>query len=297
MSEREAEDGLGSLPGVARLAATAAWHTTEWSLDVTLRVTKRVLEVAVAPQKAGALVDDMRDAARAAADELFGEDAVAEAVPGSDLARRVAETITTPRRRPDHAHVIDGSGNGDVPLRLRGQELLYRSRDVHYEETSHPAYERLMESLAPDEARILRLFLFEGPQPAVDVRTGGPLGLMNSRLLAPGLNMIGARAGCRYIERVPSYLTNLHRLGLIWFSRETLRHPELYQVVEAQPDVLQALHSVRYAKIVRRSIHLTPFGEGFCRAALVDDERQLAGLPEHGSPQSRREPQPPELTA
>ncbi len=96
---------------------------------------------------------------------------------------------------------------------------------------------------------------------------------------------------------MPSYLTNLHRLGLIWFSRETLRHPELYQVVEAQPDVLEALHSVRYAKVVRRSIHLTPFGEGFCRGALVDDKRQLVGLPEHGSPQTGREPQPPELTA
>lgn len=291
------DGGLGALPGVARLAASAAWHTTGWSVDVTLRLTKRVLEVAVTPQKAGALVDDVRDAARAAAGELFGEDSVAEGVPGSDLARRVAETISAPGGRPRHAHVVDGSGDGAVPLRLRGQELLYLSRDVHYEETSHPAYERLVGSLAPDEARILHLLLFDGPQPAIDVRTGGPLGLINSRLLAPGLNMIGARAGCRYVERVPSYLTNLHRLGLIWFSRETLRHPELYQVVEAQPDVLEALHSVRYAKIVRRSIHLTPFGEGFCRTALLDDKRQLADLPEHGSPQGGREPQPPELTA
>ncbi len=185
--------------------------------------------------------------------------------------------------------------NGKVPLRVRGQKLLDRSRDVHYEERSHPAYERLMESLAPDEARILRLLLFKGPQPAVDVRTGGPLGLIQSRLLAPGLNMIGARAGCRYVERVPSYLTNLHRLGLIWFARETLRDPERYQVLEAQPDVLAAIHSVRYAKIVRRSIHLTPFGEDFCRAALVEDEDQLVDLPEHASPAKPREPGPPEL--
>ncbi len=297
MSDAEPSGGLDAVPGVARLAATAAWHTTGWSVDVTLRLTRRVLEVAVAPQKAGALVDDVRQAARAAANELFAEDAVTDAVPGSDLARRVAERITRQGGRPHHAHVIDGSGDGEAPLRLRGQQLLYRSRDVHYEETSHPAYERLVESLAPDEARILRLLLFGGPQPAVDVRTGGPVGLINSRLLAPGLNMIGARAGCRYVERVPSYLTNLHRLGLVWFSRETLRHPELYQVVEAQPDVLEALHSVRYAKIVRRSIHLTPFGEGFCRAALVEDKRQLTNLPHHGTPQSGREPQPPELTA
>ena len=83
--------------------------------------------------------------------------------------------------------------------------------------------------------------------------------------------MIGARAGCRYLDQVPSYLNNLFRLGLIWFSRESLRDPMEYQVVEAQPDVLEAMHSVRFAKVVRRSIHLTPFGEDFCRTCLIDE--------------------------
>ena len=58
----------------------------------------------------------------------------------------------------------------------------HRSRDVHYEEDAHPAYERLLDSLAPDEARILRMMLLSGPQPAVDVRTGGPLGLISAFL-------------------------------------------------------------------------------------------------------------------
>ncbi len=89
--------------------------------------------------------------------------------------------------------------------------------------------------------------LLSGPQPAVDVRTGGPIGLVSSQLIAPGLNMIGARAGCRYVDRVPQYLNNLFRLGLVWFSRETLRDPLPYQVVEAQPEVLEAMKSVRFA--------------------------------------------------
>jgi hypothetical protein len=266
----------------------------------------------VAPQKAGDLVQEIRDTATGVVRELISladldgrtrtpsdtARKVAEAVPGGDVARKVVDTIT-PEEWPRVLSARDGraAGNGKVPLRVRGQELLDLSRDVHYEEKAHPAYERLVESLAPDEARILRLLLLTGPQPAVDVRTGGPLGLIQSRLLAPGLNMIGARAGCRYVERVPSYLTNLHRLGLIWFSRETLRDPERYQVVEAQPEVLAAIHSVRHAKIVRRSIHLTPFGEDFCRAALVDDEQQLTDLPEHASPAKPREPGPPELTS
>ena len=158
-------------------------------------------------------------------------------------------------------------------LRERGAELLERSRDVWNDDVGHPAYERILDELAPDEARILLLLLEGGPQPSVDVRTGGPVGMVNSQLVAPGLTMIGARAGCRYLDQVPSYLNNLFRLGLVWFSREALRDPLEYQVVEAQPDVLAAMHSVRFAKVVRRSIHLTPFGEDFCRTCLVDEER------------------------
>jgi hypothetical protein len=130
------------------------------------------------------------------------------------------------------------------------------------------------------------------------VRTGGPLGVLHSRLIAPGASMIGARAGCRYLDRVPSYLNNLFRLGLVWFSRETLRDHQRYQVLEAQPEVLEAVHSVPYAKIVRRSIHLTPFGEDFCRVCLVDDEQDRRSLPAHSiPPQDSPAGQPPEETA
>jgi hypothetical protein len=313
------------VPGVVRLAATAWWHTTEWSVGMSLRASRRLLEAAVSPDSAGDLVRDVREAARGAARELIGltdiEDRlrnapaaggtarkVAESVPGagaalrvvegSEVVRRVADVVASPAtsRTTDVRALPHLDGNGhESTLAARGEALLHRSRDVHYEEDAHPAYERLLDSLAPDEARILRMMLLGGPQPAVDVRTGGPLGLISSRLLAPGLNMIGARAGLRYVERVPSYLTNLNRLGLIWFSRETLRDPMRYQVLEAQPEVLEAIHSVRQAKIIRRSIHLTPFGEGFCRASLVPQEQLLVleTLPEHASPEKPREPQPP----
>jgi len=152
-------------------------------------------------------------------------------------------------------------------LRDRGAELLELSADVDYEEEFHPAYERILSQLAPDEARILRLLARRGAQPAVDVRAGKALGL-GSEMVAPGLNMIGAEAGCRYLDRVPAYLNNLYRLGLIWFSREPLEDPVDYQVLEAQPDVIEAKRSGGRAKTVRRSIALTPFGEDFCRICL-----------------------------
>jgi hypothetical protein len=125
-------------------------------------------------------------------------------------------------------------------LRARGEELLRRSADVHYEEDSHPAYARILDVMAPDEARILRLLAERGAHPAVDVRSGGPLGVgvMATELVAPGLNMIGSEAGVRHLDRVPAYLNNLYRLGLIWFSREQVGDHLRYQVLEAQPEVV-----------------------------------------------------------
>jgi hypothetical protein len=90
--------------------------------------------------------------------------------------------------------------------------------------------------------------------------------------------MIGAEAGVRYLDRVPAYLNNLYRLGMIWFSREPLE-PHAYQVLEAQPDVLTALKSGRQGKTVRRSIHLTPFGQDFCETCLPLHTAELDKLP------------------
>jgi hypothetical protein len=304
---------LDLLPGMARVAATAAWHTTGWAVGMYLRTGLRVIEAATSPRRAATLVNDARDAAAtilrdvirlADTDERLGGAAVA-----ADMAKRVVDAVPMPPR-PEQAadHNGDrGSVNGHAPerrngtsprsLREEGEELLRRSRDVHYEFDAHPAYERILSELAPDEARILRLLLLEGPQPSVDIRTGGPLGLVKSRLIAPGLSMIGARAGCRYVDRVPSYLNNLFRLGLVWFSRETLNDPARYQVLEAQPDVLEAIHSVQYAKVVRRSIHLTPFGEDFCRVCLTPERTRLDTLPAHSAPpEHTATPQPPALS-
>jgi Abortive infection alpha len=177
----------------------------------------------------------------------------------------------------DYARHFLGMSNGsdplaaepaprDVRLRERGAELLARSADVEYDEPAHPAFERILEELAPDEARILRLLYTAGPQPSVDVRESKPLGIA-SGLIEGGLHMIGTEAGCRFIERVPAYLNNLYRLGLIWFSREPLEDPQRYQVLEAQPEVLTALGRAR-SKTVRSSIRLTPFGSDFCDVCL-----------------------------
>ena len=82
--------------------------------------------------------------------------------------------------------------------------------------------------------------------------------------------MIGQHAGCLMVERVPVYLSNLFRLGLIWFSRDPVGEIGPYQVLEAQPEVKEALRRAGRGTTVRRSVRLTPFGEQFVRACLPE---------------------------
>lgn len=275
------DEATDALPGLARITATTWIRSASWTLGVGVRSGKLFLRALTDPQTAGELVQEVaRDVAEASRTV-------------SDVARAVSAGVPIPKALLDasvslSSVVLSESTPQEVEqersLRERGEDLLQRSRDVWSDDESHPAYSRILEELAPDEARILLLLLRGGPQPSVDVRTGGPVGMVSSSLVAPGMSMIGARSGCRYLDEVPAYLNNLFRLGLIWFSREQLEDPMEYQVVEAQPDVLEAMHSVRFPKVVRRSIHLTPFGISFCQACLVDPE-ETPTLPVHQNPE------------
>jgi hypothetical protein len=274
------EGAADALPGVARIAGTAWLRSASWVAGSGVRSARNLARAMTDPKAAGDLVrgvaTDLADATRAISNVAT---AISSGVPVPVALFEASVTLTTVMS-PDEQHAGD---NDAKSLRERGEDLLRRSRDVWSDDEAHPAYGRILDEVAPDEARILLLLLRGGPQPSVDVRTGGPVGMVSSSLLSAGLTMIGPRAGVRYLDEVPAYLNNLFRLGLIWFSREQLEDPLEYQVVEAQPDVLDAMHSVRFAKVVRRSIHLTPFGVDFCKTCLVDEE-DITDLPVHELP-------------
>lgn len=277
-----------SLPGLARVVGSAAMHTAGWGVKTTARNWMRVGRAATNRDEAVALVREVGSYVG-----TVGEIArqIADGVPVGTALLNAGEALGGAADRPRSDVVGEVVDDRPTSLRERGQELLERSRDVWSTDNRHPAFDRILDELAPDEARILVMLLKNGPQPSVDVRTGGPIGMVSSQLVAPGLNMVGARAGLRYIDQVPSYLNNLFRLGLVWFSREPLRDHLEYQVLEAQPDVLEALHSVKFAKVVRRSIHLTPFGEEFCKEALVDEATATRpDLPAHEDPPEEQQP-------
>jgi hypothetical protein len=240
------ESLLGIAPSLVRLAAGAYLRTAQWTFETSARAGTRLLRAAVSGESTTQLLQSTGAELRAHARRVLG------------VSNGERDASEPPQTR---------SAGDSASLREQGAELLRRSADVRLSDDAHPAYERILDELAPDEARILRLLALEGPQPAVDVRTSRPFNI-GSELVAPGLTMIGAQAGCRHIERVNAYLNNLFRLGLIWFSREPLPDPLRYQVLEAQPDVAEAMRKAGRSRTVRRSIHLTPFGDDFCATCL-----------------------------
>jgi hypothetical protein len=244
---------IRAVPGLARIAAAAYWRSARWTAKASRDATERVIKAATTGQEPA---------------ELFRST-------GAELRERTRRILGV-QERPEERVAMDPDAaesereEARKSLRERGAELLRRSADVNLEEDSHPAYTRILEDLAPDEARILLLLHRAGPQPSVDVRSGVIPLQSTSELVASGLNMIGPEAGARHLDDVPAYLNNLFRLGLIWFSRERLPDPRGYQVLEAQPEVAEALAGAGHTRTVRRSIHLTPFGRDFCELCLAD---------------------------
>ena len=279
----ESSDGQGGLldaaPGLLRLATGAWWRTATWTVGASLNATARVAKAATSGESAADLLESVGSSAREQARRLLGVTDIEDRVRGVSDRMMSAGSRAEETAAQLEAAEAEEADLVRADLRDRGAVLLSRSADVRFEQHTHPAYARILDDLSPDEARILRLLAVEGPQASVDVRTGRPLNV-GSELIAPGLSMIGAKAGCRDPERVPADLNNLYRLGLVWFSREPVRDNMEYQVLEVQPDVLAAIRAAGRAKTVRRSIHLTPFGADFCATCLPLDPATLARLRE-----------------
>jgi hypothetical protein len=233
------EELVQAAPGLARIAASMAMQGATEIASAYAEGASRVMRAASQGESTTEAVQETTAELRAYLRELIGVQEGSRPKPSAD--------------------------SSSESLRRRGEELLRQSADVSVDVDSHPAYMRILDALAPDEGRILRFLAREGGQPSVDVRSGLPFA---SELIAQGCTMIAEEAGCRHADRVYAYLNNLHRLGLVWFSRESLKDARRYQVLEAQSEVTDALERGRMTRTVRRSIVLTPFGEDFCAICL-----------------------------
>lgn len=244
---------LDGVSGLARVAATGWWRATSAVVETTVQTSSKIVKSALNGASPARIVDETASELRTIAQRSLGFGEEDDEDSGSSQHRC-----------------------SEQELKARGAALLQRSADVRWNDDMHPAYERILEEIAPDEARILKYLALNGAQPTVDVRTTRPFGV-GSELVAERLSMIGEEAGCRHLDRTNAYLNNLFRLGLLWFSKEKVE-PSRYQVVEVQPIVQDAMKRAgRSPSTVHRSVHLTPFGVDFCKTCLPLDSPGYGG--------------------
>lgn len=260
--ETGADGGLGPreliefAPALARLGLFASLRAAGWATASTAAAWKRIACAVRDRESPVDLAVSVRREAVAAARQALGVEDIEET-----LGRMTSEP-------PEPA---DDGDAGRADLRERARELLLRSASLDPEDDRHPAFGLILEQLAPDELRILRVLATGSGQAAIDVEARGPLGV-GSRGVARRLSLLGDRAGCRHPERVQLYLDNLLRLGLVQISDEPFEDEELYEVLEAQPEVNEAKEEASSgairAKSLRHRIELSSFGRSFCETCL-----------------------------
>jgi hypothetical protein len=260
---------IQSAPAVARLAAGTWWRATKRGVMGSAHSGIRLTRAAADPVLTAEAIVEMGSELREYMRDVLGV---------TELEQRVRELGALPVEGDGNGHgKRNGAVSQNVALRVKGAMLLRAAAEVGAPDRAHPAYARILTELTPDEARILRLLATEGSQAAVDVRATNLIG-MGSELVAFGLSMVGPQAGVQHRDRVTAYLNNLERLGLIWFSREPIEDSVAYQVIEAQPEVLEALKSASRTKTIQRSIVLTAFGKDFCETCLPLDPAEVEAL-------------------
>ncbi|MEV6070210.1 DUF4393 domain-containing protein [Nocardia sp. NPDC052001] len=261
VEQRQISNEARMIRGVFRAAGLAvgtAARGSQWAVGTGFDITKQLTQAALDGESSADIAERTGAALRSIARSALG---VTE---GS--VREIVSYVPTPVNGPNQHAIGAGAllrSATSEELRRRGDALLARSADVYFTEDVHPAYDRILDQLAPDEARILRFMALNGPQPTVDVRTNRPLGI-GSELVQGDLTSVPEQAGVRYPDRARHYLINLNRLGLTTTSDDPVVLSR-YMVLEVQPVVESALKKAgRVPKIVRKSLRLTEFGEDFC---------------------------------
>lgn len=245
----------------AGLAVGTAVRGGQWAVDTTVEATRQIAQAAMEGESSAELAERTGAALQSLARGVLG-------VREGDRPREVVRYVPTGNAAGDPTNGSSVRSDSLVDLRRRGDALLARSADVYFSEEVHPAYDRILDQLAPDEARILRFMALSGPQPVLDVRTSRPLGI-GAEVISRDLTSVPGQAGVRHPERARIYIINLQRLGLLHISDEPVLASR-YMVLEVQPSVEAALRRAgRAPKVVRKSLRLTEFGEDFCRACFT----------------------------
>ncbi|MCU1681393.1 MAG: hypothetical protein JWQ81_2132 [Amycolatopsis sp.] len=161
--------------------------------------------------------------------------------------------------------VVPSRDGHSEPLRAAMAELLNRSIGFGRERAKEYLYAIILRQLTPDEARILSALSDGSPFPLIDVAERAGVG-GTGRIVLRNASTVGKAAGVSLNDQVPSYLTRLIGLGLADIDEEAPSLETQYEILMTDETVRQAEASIKRAKLIRRTVHISRLGAQFWEA-------------------------------
>ena len=137
----------------------------------------------------------------------------------------------------------------------------------------------VLQSLVPDEARILAALADGSGYPLIHVMASAKLGLALHPMLEYVSN-IGRNARVQAPELTPAYLRHLASWGLIETAAEDPAQTSQYEILETDEAVRRLIARIvrdgERARLVRRSLKLSDFGLALWKRCNIEENSQTA---------------------
>lgn len=149
-------------------------------------------------------------------------------------------------------------------------ELIDRTLEEDRESPEeHPAFREIVKQLLPDEALLICLFAKTPEHPVMHVKASPGFG-KPGKVMEENLSPIGSTAGLRHPQRLPEYIDNLIRLGILRIYENQGSEPDLMKIMETSPEIESVKKRIvtdmhMKVRFEHKVLGLTPFGRWFIR--------------------------------
>lgn len=210
------------------------------------------------------LVSSAADVVAAAADQVAG----ALMTPGTPHEKPAAGVV--PVVRPDPQPVPPHG-----PLNAKMTALLTRALEQSTAEGQEELFNRILDLIVPDEARIISALSDGSHSPLVSVHGLTAAGMLGEALLENAA-LVGRTANVALPGLTPTYVGHLLALGLVEVGPEDESLKDEYQILLAETAVLQAIRTGSRGpvpgRVVRRTLLLSPLGHALWSACMGEDQ-------------------------
>ncbi|MGH3449338.1 MAG: Abi-alpha family protein [Haloechinothrix sp.] len=164
------------------------------------------------------------------------------------------------------ALVVHPTRDGVVePLRAVMADLLNRAIESNGAEARESMYAVIIRQLTPDEARLMAALSDGSPYALIHVaERSGVNG--TGRVLLRNISNIADKSGVVLRDQVPNYITRLISLDLAELDEEDPAMATPYEILTTNQLVRSTLDGAKRAKVIRRTIHISRFGDEFWQA-------------------------------